>query len=89
MWHERPGQRGTLAAGPAAGLRRDRERRRHAGPALRERGVRIILASVGSSTLELDELISVFDEGQFAHLQKPYNQVMGIAHAHQARWPRS
>ncbi|WP_336208433.1 glycosyltransferase [Nonomuraea sp. LPB2021202275-12-8] len=54
-------------------------------PALRERGVRIILASVGSSTLEVDELISVFEQGQFAHLQKPYNQVMGIAHAHQAR----
>jgi len=54
-------------------------------PALRERGVRIVLASVGSSTLEVDELISVFDEGQFADLQKPYNQVMGLAHAHQAR----
>lgn len=54
-------------------------------PALRERGVRVVLASVGSSTLEVDELISVFDEGQFAELQKPYNQVMGLAHAHQAR----
>ena len=54
-------------------------------PPLRERGVRIILASVGSSTLDVDELISVFEQGQFADLQKPYNQVMGIAHAHQAR----
>ncbi|MEU0564293.1 glycosyltransferase [Nonomuraea sp. NPDC005983] len=54
-------------------------------PALRERGVRVVLASVGSSTLEVDELISAYDEGQFPHLQKPYNQVMGIAHAHQAR----
>ncbi|MEV0597481.1 glycosyltransferase [Nonomuraea cavernae] len=53
-------------------------------PPLRERGVRVILASVGSSTLEVDELISVYDEGRFSELQKPYNQVMGIAHAHQA-----
>ncbi|MEV4353843.1 glycosyltransferase [Nonomuraea sp. NPDC004186] len=54
-------------------------------PALRERGVEVVLASVGSSTLEVDELISVYDDGQFTELQKPYNQVMGIAHAHQAR----
>ncbi|NRQ31966.1 glycosyltransferase [Nonomuraea sp. NN258] len=54
-------------------------------PSLRERGVRVILASVAASTLEVDELISVYDDGQFAELQKPYNQVMGIAHAHQAR----
>ncbi|MDH2430256.1 glycosyltransferase [Sphaerisporangium sp. TRM90804] len=54
-------------------------------PPLRERGVRVVLASVGTSTIEVDELVSVFDEGQFTHLQKPYNQVMGVAHAHQAR----
>ncbi|MEV5894638.1 glycosyltransferase [Nonomuraea fuscirosea] len=54
-------------------------------PALRERGVHVVLASVGSSGLEVDELISAYDEGQFAELQKPYNQVMGIAHAHLAR----
>lgn len=54
-------------------------------PALRERGVQVVLASVGASTLDVDELISVYDEGQFTELQKPYNQVMGIAHAHQAR----
>ncbi|MEV7969132.1 glycosyltransferase [Sphaerisporangium sp. NPDC088356] len=54
-------------------------------PPLRERGVSVVLASVGASPLEVDELISVYDEGQFSHLQKPYNQVMGIAHAHQAR----
>lgn len=54
-------------------------------PPLRERGVQVVLASVGESTIEVDELISVYDEGQFPHLQKPYNQVMGIAHAHQAR----
>ncbi|HEX4813182.1 MAG TPA: glycosyltransferase [Nonomuraea sp.] len=54
-------------------------------PALRERGVQVVLASVEASTLEVDELISVYPEGQFTELQKPYNQVMGIAHAHQAR----
>lgn len=54
-------------------------------PALRERGVRVTLAAVGSSTLAADELVSVFPEGRFAELQKPYNQVMGLAHAHQRR----
>lgn len=53
-------------------------------PPLRELGVEVVLASVGSSTLEVDERLSVFDEGQFRELQKPYNQVMGLAHAHQA-----
>lgn len=53
-------------------------------PELRARGVQVVLASVGSSELEVDELVSVFDEGQFTQLQKPYNQVMGLAHAHQA-----
>jgi glycosyltransferase involved in cell wall biosynthesis len=57
-------------------------------PALRERGVHVVLASVGSSTLEVDELVGVFADGQFSELQKPYNQVMGIAHAHQARVAR-
>ncbi|MFC5832408.1 glycosyltransferase [Nonomuraea insulae] len=54
-------------------------------PALRERGVRVVLASVGTSKLEVDELIVTYDDGQFADLQKPYNQVMGIAHAHLSR----
>src|SRR5690606_12615203 len=54
-------------------------------PELRARGVHVVLASVGESTIEVDELISVYATGQFPHLQKPYNQVMGIAHAHQAR----
>lgn len=52
-------------------------------PALRRLGVGVVLASVRSSTIEADELVSVFDEGQFKDLQKPYNQVMGLAHAHQ------
>ncbi|MEV0997800.1 glycosyltransferase [Nonomuraea sp. NPDC050202] len=54
-------------------------------PALRSRGVQVVLASVGSSTLEVDELISVYEDEQFTELQKPYNQVMGITHAHLAR----
>ncbi|NBE94147.1 glycosyltransferase family 4 protein [Nonomuraea sp. KC401] len=54
-------------------------------PELRRRGVSVVLAAAGSSTLAVDELVSVYDEGQFPELQKPYNQVMGIAHAHQAR----
>ncbi|MFC7589244.1 glycosyltransferase [Nonomuraea antimicrobica] len=44
-----------------------------------------MLASVGASTLEVDELLCAYDDGQFTELQKPYNQVMGIAHAHLAR----
>ncbi|MEE6259838.1 glycosyltransferase [Plantactinospora sonchi] len=52
-------------------------------PELRRLGVRVVLASVGESTLEVDDLISVFPDGQFAALQRPYNQVMGVAHAHQ------
>ena len=51
-------------------------------PELRRRGVRVVLVSVGDSTLEADEHVSVFPTGQFAHLQRPYNQVMGIAAAH-------
>ncbi|WP_232534199.1 glycosyltransferase [Plantactinospora sp. KBS50] len=52
-------------------------------PELRRLGVRVVLASVGASTLAVDELVSVFPDGQFAHLQRPYNQVCGLAQAHQ------
>jgi glycosyltransferase involved in cell wall biosynthesis len=51
-------------------------------PQLRQHGVRVLLASVGQSALEVDELISVFDEPQFAHIAGPYNDVVGIAAAH-------
>lgn len=51
-------------------------------PELRRRGVRVVLAGVGSSTVAVDELVSVFDEGQFAQLQRPYNRAMGVAAAH-------
>lgn len=51
-------------------------------PELRRRGIRVVLASVGSSTLPVDELVSVYDDGQFAHIQRPYNAAMGVAAAH-------
>ncbi|MGW4460580.1 glycosyltransferase [Micromonospora sp. NPDC004704] len=51
-------------------------------PELRRLGVRVVLASVGSSTLAADERLSVFADGQFPSLQRPYNQVCGIAQAH-------
>ena len=54
-------------------------------PALRRRGVRVVLVSVADSRLEVDEHVSVFSSGQFRHLQRPYNQVMGIAAAHLQR----
>ncbi|MFF5180424.1 glycosyltransferase [Micromonospora sp. NPDC000316] len=53
-------------------------------PELRRLGVRVVLASVQSSTLPVDEQVSVFADGQFASLQRPYNQVCGIAQAHLA-----
>jgi glycosyltransferase involved in cell wall biosynthesis len=51
-------------------------------PELRRRGVRVVLATVGTSTLPVDEQVSVFPDGRFADLQKPYNRVCGIAAAH-------
>ncbi len=51
-------------------------------PELRRLGVKVVLASVGTSTLPVDEKVSVFPDGQFAALQRPYNQVCGISQAH-------
>ncbi|TDQ46340.1 glycosyltransferase [Actinorugispora endophytica] len=51
-------------------------------PQLRERGARVILAGTGSSSIPADEYVSVFPDGQFEHIQAPYNQAAGIAHAH-------
>lgn len=53
-------------------------------PELRRLGVRVVLASVDSSTLPVDEKFSVFPDGQFHALQRPYNQVCGISQAHLA-----
>jgi glycosyltransferase involved in cell wall biosynthesis len=52
-------------------------------PELRRLGVEVVLATVGDSTLDVDERVSVFGSGQFAALQRPYNQVCGIVPAHQ------
>ncbi|HEX5303943.1 MAG TPA: glycosyltransferase [Streptosporangiaceae bacterium] len=51
-------------------------------PELRRRGIRVLLATVGQSTLPADERLTTFPGGQFEALQRPYNQVSGIAHAH-------
>ncbi|MFG2054685.1 glycosyltransferase [Micromonospora sp. NPDC048930] len=51
-------------------------------PELRRLGVRVVLASVESSTLPVDEKMWVFPDGQFQSLQRPYNQVCGISQAH-------
>ncbi len=51
-------------------------------PELRRLGVQVVLASVGDSRAEVDERVSVFPEGQFAALQRPYNQVCGVVQAH-------
>jgi glycosyltransferase involved in cell wall biosynthesis len=51
-------------------------------PELRARGHRVVLATVGESELAADEHVSVFPAGQFGSITGPYNQMMGIAHAH-------
>jgi glycosyltransferase involved in cell wall biosynthesis len=51
-------------------------------PELRARGHRVVLATVAASSIKADEQISTFAEGQFAHITGPYNQMMGMAHAH-------
>ena len=54
-------------------------------PQLRRRGVRVILATIGQSTIDVDEKICVFDDPQFSHLTEPYNDVVGVAAAHLQR----
>ena len=49
---------------------------------LRRADHRVILASVGSSRIAVDELVSVFDDAQLPRLAGPYGDVVGIAHAH-------
>jgi glycosyltransferase involved in cell wall biosynthesis len=51
-------------------------------PELRKLGVRVVLASVGNSTLPVDDRFSVYPDGQFHALLRPYNQVCGVAQAH-------
>lgn len=54
-------------------------------PLLRKRGVRVVLATVWESRLPVDRRIWMYQQPQFAHLLRPYNQVMGVAHAHMQR----
>jgi glycosyltransferase involved in cell wall biosynthesis len=54
-------------------------------PELRRRGVRVVLATVGRSTLPVDEMISAHENAQFGQLQRPFNQVVGVAAAHMHR----
>jgi glycosyltransferase involved in cell wall biosynthesis len=49
---------------------------------LRKAGHRVILASVGTSTAAVDDLVCAFEEGQLPRLAGPYGDVVGIAHAH-------
>src|SRR6201982_756775 len=51
-------------------------------PELRRRGIRVLLATVARSTLPAAERLTSFRGGQFEVLQRPYNQVSGVAHAH-------
>lgn len=51
-------------------------------PELRALGVRVVLASVGGSTLEADGHVTTLPQGQLPRVASPYNQVSGIAHAH-------
>ncbi|MCH1867263.1 glycosyltransferase [Nocardioides sp. CFH 31398] len=60
-------------------------------PELRARGVEVVLATVGTSTLPADEVLRPLAEGRLASVAAPYNRVAGIAHAHMggvARWLR-
>jgi glycosyltransferase involved in cell wall biosynthesis len=51
-------------------------------PELRRLGVRVVLATVGTSRLEVDEQVTTFAEPRFSAIAAPYNRVMGIAAAH-------
>jgi glycosyltransferase involved in cell wall biosynthesis len=54
-------------------------------PPLRRRGVRVLLCAARGSTLAVDELIETVPAPMFEHIAGPYNQMMGIAHAHMQR----
>jgi glycosyltransferase involved in cell wall biosynthesis len=49
---------------------------------LRQRGIRVVLASVAESTLECEALVWRFARGRFEALAQPYVHGLGIAHAH-------
>ncbi len=51
-------------------------------PELRRAGVQVVLATVGTSTLEADGYVRPIAEPRFHSVAAPYNQASGIAHAH-------
>lgn len=51
-------------------------------PQLRAAGVRVVLATVGTSTLEADGYVTPVAEPRFASIAAPYNQTSGIPLAH-------
>jgi glycosyltransferase involved in cell wall biosynthesis len=51
-------------------------------PELRRQGVRVVLATVGSSTLPADGYVRTLPDGRLSQVARPYNLVSGIAHAH-------
>ena len=51
-------------------------------PELRKAGIRVVLATVASTTLPADGRLTPLPDGRFEVLQHPYNQVSGVAHAH-------
>ncbi len=51
-------------------------------PELRRRGFRVVLATVGGTTLAADGYIRTLDDAQLSQVAQPYNRVAGIAHAH-------
>jgi glycosyltransferase involved in cell wall biosynthesis len=60
-------------------------------PELRVLGVRVVLATIGPSTLPADGYVRPLAEPRFESIAAPYNQVSGIAHAHMhgvVRWLR-
>jgi glycosyltransferase involved in cell wall biosynthesis len=54
-------------------------------PELRRRGVHVVLATIGESSLHADEMFAMYDKPQFGQLQRPYNRAMGCATAHMQR----
>jgi glycosyltransferase involved in cell wall biosynthesis len=51
-------------------------------PELRRLGVRVVLATVGTSRIEVDDRVTTFAEPRFAAIAAPYNRVMGVVAAH-------
>jgi len=49
---------------------------------LRQRGVRVVLATVGESRLACDEQIHRFARARFEDMAQPYTRAVGVAHAH-------